>query len=81
MDGRGAVERELRGYLDVSLGFIGDFHDELGLSIYHVLQNALVDAARTMRYDRTGTRTVFTYTAPKLSELDTKRYSLPSASN
>jgi hypothetical protein len=42
----------LRRYLDISLGFIGNFHDVLSLSINHVLQNALVDPARVMRVIR-----------------------------
>lgn len=30
-------------YLDVSLGLVGDLHDELGLAVNHVLENVLVD--------------------------------------
>ena len=35
-----------RRHLDVSLGLIGDLHDELSLSVDHMLQDALVDSAR-----------------------------------
>ena len=71
-----------RRYLNVSLSLIGDFHDELSLSVDHVLQDVLVDSARAMRTMHTVDEYwVCTYTAPKLSELDTKRYSLPSAIN
>jgi hypothetical protein len=31
-------------YLDISLGFISDFHDKLGLSVDHMLKNLLVNA-------------------------------------
>ena len=67
-------------HLDVSLSFVGDFHDELGLSVDHVLQDRLVDTGRLFRVVMQRCRRS-TYTAPKLSELDTKRYSLPSAIN
>ena len=36
-------------HLDVSLSFVGDFHDELGLSVDHVLQDRLVDTGRLFR--------------------------------
>jgi hypothetical protein len=31
--------------LDVSLGFISDLHQELGLGVNHMLQDALIDTA------------------------------------
>ena len=33
-----------RTYLNISLGLVGNFHDELGLSIDHVLQDLIIDA-------------------------------------
>ena len=36
-------------HLDVSLSFVGDFHDELGFRVDHVLQNRLVDTRMLFR--------------------------------
>ena len=36
-------------HLDVSLSFVGDFHDELGFRVDHVLQNRLVDTGMLFR--------------------------------
>lgn len=44
-----------RRHLDVGLGLIGDLHDELGLSVDHMLQDALIDPARIMNTMRTPT--------------------------
>ena len=44
-----------RRHLDVGLGLIGDLHDELGLSVDHMLQDALIDSARIMNTMRTPT--------------------------
>lgn len=64
--------------LDVGLGLIGDFHDKLGVAVDHVLENGFVDpGVQGVSVDQY--RRECTYTAPKLSELDTNKYSLPSA--
>jgi hypothetical protein len=71
-----------RRYLDVSLSFISNLHKELSLSVDHVLQDALVDSALGDEDDKEVDASYgCTYMAPRLSELDTKRYSLPSAIN
>ena len=44
-----------RRHLDVGLGLIGDLHDELGLSVDHMLQDALIDSAWIMNTMRTPT--------------------------
>ena len=65
--------------LDIRLSFVSDFHEELGTTVIHILQNALIDAK--VGFQKSTWSKYATYTAPKLSELDTKRYSLPSESN
>ena len=44
-----------RRHLNVGLGLIGDLHDELSLSVDHMLQDALIDSARIMNTMRTPT--------------------------
>ena len=69
-------------YLDVSLGLISDLHDKFSLGVDHVLKNLLINATDQ---DLSNLNLLndheTTYTAPRLSELDTKRYSFPSAIN
>ena len=40
----GAVVVDESTTLDIGLGLVSDFHDELGLSIDHVLQDLIIDA-------------------------------------
>src|SRR5882762_5847587 len=68
--------------LDISLGLVSDFHQKLGLRVYHMLQDAFVDAITTHKQRRhQSTNDLCTHTAPKLSELDTNKYSFPSESS
>ena len=68
--------------LDVGLGLISDLHEELGLAVNHVLENPLIDAGRKGKVNRSLSISLFpTYTAPRLSEFETNRYSFPSAIN
>ena len=48
-------------HLDVSLGLIGDLHDELSLSVDHMLQDALVDSARIMNTMSTPTNVMYVH--------------------
>ena len=68
-----------RTYLDISFGLGWDLHDELGARVDHVLENLVVNTIKLNYYGTTLERIKSTYTAPKLSELEAKRYSLPSA--
>jgi len=54
----------LRRHLDVSLGLIGDLHDEFGLSIDHMLQDVLVDSAWIVKTMRTPTNVRNSRTRP-----------------
>lgn len=67
-----------RSTLDIRLGLISDFHQKVGLTIDHVFEDSLVDASRELDLElmKKGKNM---YTAPRLSELETKRYSFPSA--
>jgi hypothetical protein len=68
-------------YLDISFGLIGDLHDKFSLSVDHMLKNLLINAVGCRPQYGVVVGYLDTYTAPKLSELDTNRYSLPSAIN
>lgn len=66
--------------LDISLGLIGDLHEEFSLGVDHVLEDPLVDTDRGGRVNQCSSVGMFlTYTAPRLSEFETNRYSFPSA--
>ena len=68
--------------LDIGLGLISDFHEELGIGVDHVLEDPLVDTNRGGKVNRCLSIGLFlTYTAPRLSEFETNRYSFPSAIN
>ena len=67
-------------YLNISFGLVSNFHDKLRIGVNHVLQDALIDTA-TSEIMLDFSTEMFTYTAPKLSELETKRYSFPSANS
>ena len=69
-------------YLHISLGLVGDFHQEFCPGVHHVLENILVNAeGMRLSIALIGYTMGVTHTAPKLSELETKRYSLPSDSS
>lgn len=68
-------------HFDVDLCFAGNFHYEFASGFRHVLENAWVNTTPyenrgLIIFDESG---ITTDTAPRLSELDTKRYSFPCA--
>lgn len=68
--------------LDVCLCLIGDLHYKFGLSVGHVFEDSLIDTGREGNVNQCPRRRLFpTYMAPRLSELETNRYSFPSAIN
>ena len=69
----------MQNYLDVSFGLVSYFHQKLGLRVDHVLQNTLINSGAMVNHRLPNDAS--TYTAPRLSELETKRYSFPSASS
>ena len=72
-------KREDFPYLDVGLRLVRYLHEELGSTLDHVLENGLVHTVRRGQSQYERNPVIITDTAPRLSELDTKRYSLPSA--
>jgi hypothetical protein len=68
--------------LDIGLGLVRDLHEEFSFSIDHVLEDPLIDTDREGKVNRRQPVSLFvTYTAPRLSEFETNRYSFPSAIN
>ena len=77
---RGRIRVERNANLDISLGLVSDLHEEFSVGVNHVLEDPLIDT--DMGGQPVPARWFNpTYTAPRLSEFETNRYSFPSAIN